>query len=109
MKNSSCKYGKSMPICENCLKQLEKIEYLMKTLAKFTMVRSNLDAVLGSHRSVLNRERIGYSGKINLLESKSFLNMRKRSFVICFYYCEIGNASSSCYFKNFGVPKGKYK
>jgi len=51
--------------CRYCPGQLEKIEYLMKTLSKFTLGRSNLDAVLGSQRSVLNKEGIGYSGNLN--------------------------------------------
>jgi len=57
------KYPRSR--CEHCPGQLEKIKYLMKTLSKFTLGRSNLDAVLGSQRIVLNKERIGYSGESN--------------------------------------------
>jgi len=36
----------SSPQCEKCPGQLEKTDYLMKTLSKFTLGRSNLDAVL---------------------------------------------------------------
>jgi len=38
----------------------------MKTLSKFTLGRSNLDVVLGSQRSVLNKEGIGYSANSNV-------------------------------------------
>ena len=62
----------SRSICMYCLGQLEKIEYLMKTLSKFTLGRSNLDAVLGSQRSVLNKEGIGYSGNPNRLSCRNF-------------------------------------
>jgi len=81
----------------------------MKTLSKFTLGRSNLDAVLGSRRSVLNREGIGYSGKSNRLGTRNFLNISKPLFVTCTYYSELGYGSNSCYIKNYGVLKGKYK
>jgi len=45
-KHSRSKDGRSSPQCEKCPGQLEKIDYLMKTLSKFTLGRSNLDAVL---------------------------------------------------------------
>ena len=59
VKHSRSKDGTISPQCEHCLWQLEKIEYLMKTLSKFTLERSNLDVVSGSQRSVLNKEGIG--------------------------------------------------
>jgi len=54
-KDSRSKYDIGSLKCENCPRQLEKIDYLVKTLTKFTLGRSNLDVVLGSQRSVLNR------------------------------------------------------
>jgi len=81
----------------------------MKTLSKFTLGRSNLDAVLGSQRSVLNKEGIGYSGKSNRLGTKNFLNVSKPSSITCTYCSELGHTSNSCYFKNNGVLKGKFK
>jgi len=95
--------------CEHCPGQLEKIEYLMKTLSKFTLGRSNLDAVLGSQRSVLNKEGIGYSGNSNQLSCRNFLNISKPSSIICTYCSEPIHFSNSCYFKNSRVPKGKFK
>jgi len=108
-KHSRPKDGTISPQCEHCLRQVEKIEYLMKTLSKFTLERSNLDVVLGSQRSVLNKEGIGYSGKFNPLGTRNFLNMSKPTSVICSYYSKFGHASNSCYFKNCGVSKGEYK
>jgi len=108
-KDYRSKYGTSSLKCENCPRQLEKIDYLMKTLSKFTLGRSNLDVVLGYQRSVLNREGIGYSGKSNRLGTRNFLNISKPSSITCTYYFELGHASNSCYFKNYGVPKEKYK
>jgi len=85
----------------------------MSTLTIFTLGRNNLDAILGSHRSVLNREGIGYvehdSQLGSRLESRKFINMSKPSSVVCFYCCEPGHTSNKCYFKNCGVPEGKYK
>jgi len=101
------KHSKSR--CTYCLGQLEKIEYLMETLSKFTLGRSNLDAVLGSQRSVLNKEGIGYSGNPNRLSCRNFLNISKSSSIICTYCSEPGHFSTSCYFKNSGVPRGKFK
>jgi len=76
----------------------------MKTLSKLTLGRSNFYAVLGSQRSVLNKERIGYTGKSNPLGTRNFLNMSKPPSVICSYCSKLGHASNSCYFKNCGVP-----
>ena len=45
-KDSRSKYGTSYLKCENLPRQLKMIDYLMKTLSKFTLVRLNLDAVL---------------------------------------------------------------
>jgi len=82
----------------------------MKTLSKFTLGRLNLDAVLGSQRSVLNKEGIDYSGKSNPLGTRNFLNMSKPTYVICSYFSKLGHASNSCCFRNScGVPKGEYK
>jgi len=95
--------------CKYCPEQVEKIEYLMKTLSKFTLGRSNLDVVLGSQRSVLNKEGIGYTGNPNRLSSRKFLNISKPSSIIYTYCSEPDHFSNSCYFKNSGVPKGKFK
>ena len=95
--------------CEHCPGQLEKIEYLMKTLSKFTLGRSHLDVVLGSQRSVLNKEEIGYNGNFNRLGPRNFLNISKPSSIICTYCSKPDHFSNSCYFKNSGVPKGKFK
>jgi len=71
-KDSRSKYGTSSLKCENYPRQLEKINYVMKTLSKFTLGRSNLDAVLGSQRSFLSKEGIGYNGKSNRLGTRNF-------------------------------------
>jgi len=108
-KHSRSKDDTSSPQCEKYPGKLEKIDYLMKTLLKFTLGRSNLDAVLGSQRSVLNKEGIGYSGKFNPLGTRNFLNMSKLTSSICSYCSELGHESNSYYFRNYGVPKGECK
>jgi len=85
--------------CEHSPRKLEKIEYLMKTLSKFTLGRSNLDVVLGPQRSVLNNEGIGYNGQSSRLGPKNFLNISKPSSITCTYCSELGHSSYSCYFK----------
>ena len=64
----------------------------MSTLTRFTLGRNNLDAILGSQRSVLNREGIGYAEHENKLssqlESRKFVNLSKPSSIVCFYCCE---------------------
>ncbi|WVZ09484.1 hypothetical protein V8G54_014014 [Vigna mungo] len=54
--------------CTNCPTQLERINYLMNTLPKFTLGSFNLEALLGSQRSVLNKQGIGYTSKSNLIK-----------------------------------------
>jgi len=75
-KSGNCK--KSVINYENCSKQLERIKYLMSTLTRFTLGRNNLDAMLGSERSVLKRKGIGYAEQENKLGSR--LESRK-------FYC----------------------
>jgi len=70
---------------------------------------NSLKGVLGSQRSVLNKEGISCSGKSNPLGTKIFLNMSKPTSVICSYCSELGHALNSRYFKYCGVPKGEYK
>jgi len=110
-KSDNCK--KSVLNYEICSKQLERIKYLMSTLTRFPLGRNYLDAMLGSQRSVLNREGIGYAEHENQLnsrlESRKLINMSKPSSIVCFYCCKPGHTSNKCYFKNHGVPEGKYK
>ncbi|KOM26656.1 hypothetical protein LR48_Vigan304s000300 [Vigna angularis] len=94
---------------ENFPRQLERIKYLMKTLSKFTLGSSNHDALLGSQRIVMNREGIVYVGKNNRLRTKRFIEINKPSSIVCLYCKQLGHASNSCYYKYFGVPKGKFK
>lgn len=95
--------------CENCSKQMEITKYLMKTLSKLTLGSSNLYALLGSQRRALNREGIWYAGKNNRLKTRNFIDIRKSSSIVCFYCNQLGHVSNSCYYKNFFVPKGKFK
>jgi len=43
----------SIKTCENCKGLENKVEYLLKTLSKFTMGRDNLETILGSQNAVL--------------------------------------------------------
>lgn len=42
--------------CENYSNQMERVKCFMNTLFKFTLGSSNLDGLLGSQRSVLNKQ-----------------------------------------------------
>jgi len=55
-KNSSwkCESIAQVKNYENCKEKSKKINYLIKTLAKFTLGRANLDVVLNSQISILN-------------------------------------------------------
>lgn len=46
--DQNCNCKKIIINCENCPKHLERIEYLMRTLNRFSLGRNNLDAILGS-------------------------------------------------------------
>jgi len=89
-KHKSCNCKKSVINCENCPKQLERIKYLMSRLTRFTLERNNLDVILGSQQSVLNKDGIGYAEHANQLgkqlESRKFINMSKPSSIVCLLF-----------------------
>jgi len=47
--------------CENCTLLENKVKYLIKTCARFTRGKANLEAVLGSQNCVFGRAGIGYN------------------------------------------------
>lgn len=81
----------------------------MNTLSKFTIGSSNLVALLGSQRSMLNKQGIWYKGKSNKTNARKFTDLSKPSSISFFYCNNIGHLSKACYCKKVGVSKGKFK
>ncbi|KOM48204.1 hypothetical protein LR48_Vigan07g190800 [Vigna angularis] len=94
---------------DNCPIHLEKIDYLTRTLAKFTQGKENLDVVLRLFGRAIYRQGIGYKAKSNRINSKRFIDMSKPTTNACFYYNTLGHNVRNYYFRNVGVSKGKYK
>lgn len=95
--------------CDNCPVHIEKIDYLTKTLAKFTQGKENWYVVLKSSGRAINRQGIGYKAKSNRIHSKKFIDPSKPVTNACFYYNTIGHNVRNCYYIRVGVSKGKYK
>jgi len=47
--------------CKDCKSFKNKVEFLEKTLTKFTMEKSNLNTLLNSQTCVMDKAKIGYS------------------------------------------------
>ncbi|KOM31350.1 hypothetical protein LR48_Vigan01g090500 [Vigna angularis] len=58
--------------------------------------------VLGSQKSVLNKQGIGYKGKSNKTNARKFTDLSKPSSISCFYCNSIGHLSKPCYYKKAG-------
>ena len=97
--------------CEN-LKYLQcKIDYLEKTLAKFTSGRANLDALLTSQNCFMGKTGLGYDLERKQKAYKNFFNFSTpstSSFISCHYCIYKGHSSSSCFIKRHGVRSEKY-
>lgn len=109
IKNAKTEVKTIVQDCTDRPAHLEKIEYLISTLAKFTLGISNLEVVLGSQRWVINKHGINYSAKSEKVNSKKFSDFSKPSSVTCFYCNTIGHISNTCYYKKDGIPKEKFK
>lgn len=82
--------------CENYSNQMERVKCFMNTLFKFTLGSSNLDGLLGSQRSVLNKQWIGYTGQNSKIKARKFVDISKPLSNTCFYFNHLGHASKPC-------------
>jgi len=115
-KNSSCSCETKS--CENCELLQKKICYLLKTLDKLTIGKSNFEYVLASQKYVFGKAGLGFhpQSKENKT-TKPFLNIPekqsiKKSFqpvVTCFYCMKKGHFVRYCRFRKSLIPKGIYK
>jgi len=51
----------SIKTCENYKGLENKVEYILKTLSKFTMGSANLETILRSQNVVLSKHGLGYT------------------------------------------------
>jgi len=111
---SSCNCNSTLQVenfdCKDCKNFKNRVEFLEETLAKFIVKKFNLDTLLNSQKCVMNEYGYSFSKKqksfkINFFHPKKAFNT---TFVSCFYCLKNVHPSNSCYFKNVGVPSGKY-
>jgi len=97
--------------CENCTLLENKVKYLVKTCARFTKGKSNLEVVLGSQNCVFGRAEIGFNS-FNENKVKKFANFFSKnassdiSLTTCNYCMRKGHISKSCKARKYDVPKG---
>jgi len=87
--NSSCNCNNTTNVtspCERC-KFLElKVEYLLKTLSRFTMGKDNLEALLAQQKYAIEKVGLGYTHNKKKKAYKNFFKFTKASsspFTIC--------------------------
>jgi len=100
--------------CRNCTTLKNQVKYLLKTCAKFTRGKTNLEVVFGSQNCVFGKVGLGYTHihekkahKFSSFFSKSEPNAM--SFNSCNYYMEKGRVLKNCYARKYDVPKGLMK
>jgi len=90
------------------------VKYLLKTCAKFTRGKSNLEAVLGSQNCVFGKAGLGYT-LIHEKKTKKFSSFFSKSepnampFIFYNYCMKKGHVLKTCYAKTYDVPKGFMK
>jgi len=100
--------------CENCTTLKNQVKYLLKTCAKFTRGKANLEIFLGSQNYVFGKVGLGYnlSFKNKAKKFSSFFSKNKPNympFISCNYCMKKGNVIKNCYARNYDVSKGVMK
>ena len=100
--------------CENCTTLKNQVNYLLKTCAKFTRGKANLEVVLGSQNCVFGKAGLGYTfihenkaKKFSIFFSKNEPNVMP--FISCNYCMKKGHVLKNCYARKYDVPKGFMK
>jgi len=90
------------------------VKYLLKTCAKFTRGKENLEAVIGSQNCVFGKAELGYNSilekkaeKFSSFFSKNELNAM--SFISRNYCMKKGHVLKNCYAKKYNIPRGFMK
>jgi len=95
---------------ENCTLLENKVKYLIKTCAKFTRGKANLEVVFGSQNCILVRVGIGYNS-FNEKKVKNFATFFSKnassdiSLTICNYCMRKEHVSKSCKARKYDVSK----
>jgi len=114
--NSVNCYEKQLAIkpCENYITLKSQVKYLLKTCAKFTRGKANLEVVLSSQNCVLGKAGLGYT-PINEKKAKKFSSLFSKSepnvmpFINCNYCMKKGHILKKCHVRKYDVPKGFMK
>jgi len=114
--NSVDCYEKQLVIkpCENCTTLKNQVKYLLKTCAKFTRGKGNLEVVLGSQNCVFGKAGLGYT-PIHEKKAKKFFSFFSKSepnampFISCNYCMKKGHILKNCHVRKYDVPKGIMK
>jgi len=100
--------------CQNCKYLQHKIYYLIESLAKFTLWRTNLEVVLGSQNCAFYKVGIGYKPFLRnkVKQFKSLFSYREPNvspFLNCFYCTRKGHSIKKCKIRKYNVPYEKLK
>ena len=63
--------------CENCTTLKNQVKYLLKTCAKFTREKANLEAVIGSQNCVFGKVGLGYNPILEKKAKSSLVSFQK--------------------------------
>jgi len=114
-KNSTCYENKfiSKPY-ENCTVLENKVKCLLKTCARFTRGKTNLEVVFDSQNCVFGKTGIDYNSlsEKKLKKFANFFSTRKSSdisFLSCNYCLRKGHVSKNYNARIYDVPKGYLK
>jgi len=100
--------------CENCTTLKNQVKYLLKTCAKFTRGKPNLEVVLGSQNCIFGKAGLGYT-PIHEKKAKKFFSFFSKSepnvisLISCNYCMKKGHVLKNCYARKYDVPKGFMK
>ena len=100
--------------CENSTTLKNQVKYLLKTCAKFTRGKANLEAVIGYQNCVFGKAGLGYT-PIHEKKAKKFSSFFSKSepnamtFISCNYCMKKGHVLKNCYARKYDVPKGFMK
>ena len=87
------------------------MKYLLKTCARFTRGKANLEVVLSSQNCVFGKAGLGYT-PIHEKKAKKFSSFFSKSepnvmsFIFCNYCMKKGHVLKNFYVRKYDVPKG---
>jgi len=115
-KNFTCMCDSSF--CENCESFEEKVHYLVKTMDRLTIGKSNFENVLATQNCVFGKAGLGFyphskkngiSKPFSTVPENQRIKRTKQPVVKCFYCMKRGHSVRFCRIHKFLVPKGIFK